>query len=102
MVISVLRHYTPAVPPRPDRHGCQEELHPHAMEGARRGYNVLPFERPGQGDVIRVQQIPFRPDRENVIGPVVGSAVSRPDVDEDRIIFPRCTMISSLHPFSNR
>jgi len=65
--------------------GCQEELHPYAMEGIKRGYNVLTFEGPGQGEVIRVQHIPFRHDWENVIGPVVDYAVSRPDVDEDRI-----------------
>ncbi len=65
--------------------GCQEELHPYAMEGIKRGYNVLTFEGPGQGEVIRIQHIPFRPDWENVIGPVVDYAVSRPDVDEDRI-----------------
>ncbi|MDN7024646.1 alpha/beta hydrolase [Methanoculleus sp. FWC-SCC1] len=65
--------------------GCQEELHPYAMEGIKRGYNVLTFEGPGQGEVIRIQHIPFRPDWENVIGPVVAYAVSRPDVDEDRI-----------------
>lgn len=65
--------------------GCQEELHPYAMEGIRRGYNILTFEGPGQGEVIRVQHIPFRHDWENVIGPVVDYAVSRPDVDEDRI-----------------
>jgi len=65
--------------------GCQEELHPYAMEGIRRGYNVLTFEGPGQGEVIRVQQIPFRFDWEHVIRPVVDYAVSRADVDEDRI-----------------
>jgi len=55
------------------------------MEGIRRGYNVLIFEGPGQGEVIRVQHIPFRADWENVIGPVVDYAAERPDVDEDRI-----------------
>ncbi|UUX93013.1 alpha/beta hydrolase family protein [Methanoplanus endosymbiosus] len=65
--------------------GYQEELHPYAMEGIKRGYNVLTFEGPGQGEVIRVQNIPFRADWENVITPVVDYAVSRPDVDEDRI-----------------
>jgi dienelactone hydrolase len=65
--------------------GCQEELHPYAIEGIKRGYNVLTFEGPGQGEVIRIQHIPFRPDWENVITPVVDYAVSRPDVDKDRI-----------------
>jgi pimeloyl-ACP methyl ester carboxylesterase len=65
--------------------GCQEELHPYAMEGIKRGYNVLTFEGPGQGEVIRIQHIPFRPDWENVVIPVLDYAVSRPDVDKDRI-----------------
>ncbi len=65
--------------------GCQEELHPYAVDGIKRGYNVLTFEGPGQGEVIRIQHIPFRADWENVITPVVDYAVSRPDVDKDRI-----------------
>lgn len=65
--------------------GCQEELHPYATEGLKRGYNVLTFEGPGQGGVIRVQHLPFRADWENVITPVIDYAVSRPDVDENRI-----------------
>lgn len=65
--------------------GCQEELHPYAMEGIKRGYNVLTFEGPGQGEVIRVQHIPFRADWENVIEPVVDYALNRSDVDKDRI-----------------
>jgi pimeloyl-ACP methyl ester carboxylesterase len=65
--------------------GCQEELHPYALAGLRRGYNVLTFEGPGQGEVIRVQHIPFRAEWEKVITPVVDYAVGRPDVDRDRI-----------------
>jgi alpha-beta hydrolase superfamily lysophospholipase len=65
--------------------GCLEELHPYAIEGIRRGYNVLTFEGPGQGEVIRVQHLPFRPDWGNVITPVVDYAISRPDVDRNRI-----------------
>lgn len=65
--------------------GCQEELHPYAMEGIKRGYNVLTFEGAGQGAVIRIQHIPLRPDWENVVTPVINYAVSRPDVDPARI-----------------
>jgi len=65
--------------------GCQEELHPYAMEGIKRGYNVLTFEGPGQGAVIRLQHIPFRADWEKVVSPVIDYAVSRPDVNPDRI-----------------
>ncbi|TCO55223.1 alpha/beta hydrolase family protein [Actinocrispum wychmicini] len=50
-----------------------------------RGYNVLAFDGPGQGAVIREQGLPFRPDWEAVITPVVDYAVRLPEVDEDRI-----------------
>lgn len=65
--------------------GTQEELSSNALEGVRRGYNVLTFEGPGQGEVIRVQKIPFRYDWEKVVGPVLDYAIQRPDVDPERI-----------------
>jgi pimeloyl-ACP methyl ester carboxylesterase len=51
----------------------------------RRGYNCLVFEGPGQGAVIREQNLHFRPDWENVVTPVVDYALTRPEVDPDRI-----------------
>ncbi len=65
--------------------GCQEELHPYAVQGLQRGYNVLTFEGPGQGAVIRLQHIPFRADWEKVVTPVVNYVSDRPDVDKNRI-----------------
>ncbi len=65
--------------------GCQEELHPYALAALRRGYNVLTFEGPGQGQVIRIQHIGFRADWEVVVRQVVDYAVDRPDVDPERI-----------------
>ncbi|MBN1376320.1 MAG: alpha/beta fold hydrolase [Dehalococcoidia bacterium] len=65
--------------------GCQEELRPYAMEGIKRGYNVLTFEGPGQGAVIRLQHIPFQPDWERVVSPVIDYVVQRTDVDRNRI-----------------
>jgi Esterase FrsA-like len=50
-----------------------------------RGYNALIFEGPGQGSMLFERQIPFRPDWENVITPVVDYLVSRPDVDPSHI-----------------
>src|SRR6202012_168835 len=50
-----------------------------------RGYNALIFEGPGQGAMLFERQVPFRPDWENVITPVVDYLLSRPDVDPDRI-----------------
>ncbi len=50
-----------------------------------RGYNALIFEGPGQGSMLFQRQIPFRPDWENVITPIVDYLRSRPDVDPARI-----------------
>jgi len=65
--------------------GTQEELYSNALEGVRRGYNVLTFEGPGQGEVIRVQKIPFRYDWEAVVTPVLDYALQRSDVDPERV-----------------
>ena len=52
--------------------GTQEELYSQCIVAAlQRGYNCLTFEGPGQGRVIRKQQIPFRYDWEKVVTPVV-------------------------------
>jgi hypothetical protein len=51
-----------------------------------RGYNALIFEGPGQGSMLFERQIPFRPDWENVIAPVVDYLRSRPEVDPERIV----------------
>ncbi len=66
--------------------GTVEELYfAIAAAGVARGYNVLTFDGPGQGTVIVDQGIPFRPDWENVVSPVVDYAVTLPEVDPDRI-----------------
>jgi hypothetical protein len=60
----------------------------YAFGGAaaiERGYNALIFEGPGQGSMLFQRQIPFRPDWENVITPIVDYLRSRPDVDPSRI-----------------
>jgi pimeloyl-ACP methyl ester carboxylesterase len=53
--------------------------------GVERGYHVLAFEGPGQGRVIRELGLPFRPDWERVVGPVLDVLTARPDVRADRI-----------------
>jgi hypothetical protein len=60
----------------------------YAFGGAaalERGYNALIFEGPGQGAMLFQRQVPFRPDWENVITPVIDYLLSRPDVDPARI-----------------
>lgn len=56
-----------------------------AAAAIQRGYNCLTFEGPGQGSSLREKQLPFRPDWEHVVSPVVDYLLSRPDVDSERI-----------------
>jgi len=56
-----------------------------AAEAAALGYNALLFEGPGQGSMLFLRGLGFRPDWEAVITPVVDYLVSRPDVDPGRI-----------------
>ena len=56
-----------------------------AAAALTRGYNVLTFYGPGQGLALLEQKLPFRPDWEKVITPLVDYALSRPDVDPERI-----------------
>jgi hypothetical protein len=46
-----------------------------------RGWNAMTFDGPGQNAALVRQGLPFRPDWEKVISPVVDSLVSRTDVD---------------------
>ncbi len=51
----------------------------------RRGYHVLMFDGPGQGEMLYVQGVPMRADWETVIRAVVDFALALPLVDPDRI-----------------
>lgn len=57
----------------------------HAVAAVRRGYHCLTFDGPGQGRPLIHQGLVFRPDWEAVVSPVVDYALSRPDVDPQRI-----------------
>jgi len=66
--------------------GTAEELYyTVAVFALARGYNCLLFEGPGQGRVIREQKIPFRPNWETVITPVVDFALGQEETDPRRI-----------------
>ncbi|RCH64496.1 alpha/beta hydrolase [Streptomyces sp. SDr-06] len=56
-----------------------------AAAALRRGYNVLAFDGPGQGAVLREQKLVFRADWEAVSTPVVDYALTRPEIDPARI-----------------
>ncbi len=55
------------------------------VEGIDRGYAVLIFEGPGQGNQLFLNNVVFRPDWQNVITPVVDYLHTRDDVDTDKI-----------------
>lgn len=67
--------------------GTVEELYFASGAAAlERGYHVLAFDGPGQGSVVLDQGLPFRPDWENVVTPVVDYALTRPDVDPAKLV----------------
>lgn len=79
--------------------GTKEELYfETAIFALQRGYNVLLFEGPGQGAVIRLQRIPFRPNWESVVTPVVDYALTRPEVDGRRIALMGISLGGYLAP----
>ncbi len=51
----------------------------------QRGYNVLTFDGPGQGEPLRVGHLPARPDYEVPIRAAVDYLLTRSEVDPERI-----------------
>jgi len=79
--------------------GTAEELYfSLAFFAVRRGYHCLLFEGPGQGRVIREQKIPFRPNWETVVAPVVDFALRQPEVVPDKIALIGYSMGGYLAP----
>jgi esterase/lipase len=78
--------------------GTAEELYGTANAAIKRGYHCLIFEGPGQGQVIRKQNLAFRHDWENVVTPVVDYAVTRDEVDFEKIAFIGFSMGGFLGP----
>ncbi len=56
-----------------------------AKAACDRGYNALTFDGPGQQSMLFEQGVPFRPDWEHVITPIVDFLSQRPEVDPKRI-----------------
>jgi Prolyl oligopeptidase family len=52
---------------------------------AERGYHWLTFDGPGQQAMLFEHGIPFRPDWEAVLTPVLDGMLARSDVDTDRV-----------------
>jgi len=69
-----------------------------AAAAVQRKYNCLTFEGPGQGAVIREQGLPFRPDWERVVSPVVDYLIGRRDVDPSRLALMGISLGGFLAP----
>jgi alpha-beta hydrolase superfamily lysophospholipase len=69
-----------------------------AMAARRRGYHCLIFDGPGQGRMLFEQGIAMRPDWEHVVKPVVDYALTRDDVDPDRMAITGWSLGGYLAP----
>jgi pimeloyl-ACP methyl ester carboxylesterase len=79
--------------------GSAEEMHwSGARAAVERGYNVLAFDGPGQSGPLHREDLPFRPDWEKVITPVVDCALKQKGVDPSRIALLGTSMGGELAP----
>ena len=69
-----------------------------AKEALRRGYDCLLVDGPGQGSTLRLQGLPFRPDWERVITPVIDWLIAKPEVDTKAIGLLGMSMGGALAP----
>lgn len=77
---------------------AEEQVLEFGFDAARRGYNCLCFEGPGQGQVVRRQKLYFRPDWEKVVTPLVDYLLTRKEVDAKRIVLYGISMGGYLAP----
>jgi len=70
------------------------------MAAAERGYVVIVFEGPGQGEVVREKRLMFRPDWQNVVSPIIDYAISRDDVDASKIALMGISLGGVLAPIA--
>lgn len=63
----------------------QENFFAIATAALKRGYHVLCFDGPGQGNALIKQQLYMRPNWETVLTPIIDFLIQRPEVDSSRI-----------------
>jgi alpha-beta hydrolase superfamily lysophospholipase len=79
--------------------GTKEELYfSVGKAAAERGYHCLMFDGPGQGEMIRLQNLPFRCDWEKVVAPAIDFAFRLPEVDTSKIALMGRSMGGYLAP----
>lgn len=64
----------------------QEMYFAHAPAAISRGYNVLLFDGPGQGRNLIIDNMHMRPNWETVVTPVIDYALTRPEIDPEKIV----------------
>lgn len=70
------------------------------MAAAQRGYTVIVFDGPGQGEVLRESGRAFRADWDKVVTPVVDFALTLEEVDSSRIALHGISMGGVLAPLA--
>ena len=68
------------------------------QDALARGWHCLLVDGPGMGRVLRLQGLPFRPDWEKVITPIVDFSVRQPGVDARRLALMGISMGGALAP----
>lgn len=66
--------------------GTLEEVYFTAAEALKRGFHCLTFDGPGQGEVLRINKIPFRPDWETIVSSAVDFALQLPQVENKTLV----------------
>lgn len=83
-----------------------EDCKYYADEAMRRGYNCLLIDGPGNGQALRRHDLPFHPDWETFITPVIYYLETRPEVNQKELILTGMSMGGFLAPraaaFENR
>ena len=80
------------------RDAWAEDCKYFADEAIRRGYNALLIDGPGNGQALRRHDLPFRPDWETFVTPVVDYLLTRPEVDPDGVMLMGLSMGGFLAP----
>jgi esterase/lipase len=69
-----------------------------AREANARGWHCLLVDGPGMGKTLRLQGLPFRPDWEKVVTPIVDFALKQPGMDPKRVGLMGISMGGVLAP----
>lgn len=75
-----------------------EECFAFGRASLERGYNLLVWDGPGQGQFLRRERVYFRPDAEVQIGPAVDEALKQPETRPDRLVLRGVSFAGYLAP----